>query len=124
MIDSIRSYGTIFFILILVEGVSQLSPGKLSEPHAHLEGLSNCTQCHSLGDRVPDDKCLSCHQEINDLILSGRGYHVSSDMNGKDCVDCHNDHHGRKFEMIRFEESTFDHLLAGFELQGAHVVIA
>jgi hypothetical protein len=44
-------------------------------------------------------------------------------MNGKNCVDCHNDHHGRKFQMIRFEESTFDHLLSGYALEGAHEVI-
>ncbi|MDD2995319.1 MAG: hypothetical protein PHP99_03775, partial [Paludibacter sp.] len=48
---------------------SQISPGDLSEAHAHLEGLSNCTQCHTVGEKVTREKCLDCHKEIKSNIL-------------------------------------------------------
>ena len=102
---------------------AQISPGKLSESHAHLEGISNCTACHDLGNKVPDSKCLNCHTEIQMLMNSNKGYHASQDVKDKDCVKCHNDHHGRKFEMVRFDEEKFDHLLAGYELRGKHEMI-
>ena len=98
----------------------QLSPGDLSESHAHLEGMSNCTKCHVLRKSVSNDKCLDCHSEIASRIKAGKGYHVSSEVKGKECASCHNDHHGRKFQMIRFDKEQFDHGLAGYELQGAH----
>jgi len=99
---------------------AQLSPGDLSEAHAHLEGLSNCTQCHILGEKVSNDKCLACHTELKSRIDQQKGYHSSSDVKGKECIVCHSDHHGRKFEMIRFDENTFDHNLTGYELLGSH----
>ena len=101
----------------------QISPGPLSAAHAGLEGISNCTQCHDLGNKVPDQKCLECHKEINELVKAKKGYHASKDVTSKNCVTCHNDHHGRKFDLIRFEENDFDHLLAGYELKGKHKVI-
>lgn len=110
-------------VLALISGFNatgQISPGDLSEVHAHLEGMSNCTQCHILGDKVSDDKCLACHTEIKDRITKQKGYHSSSDTRGKSCVVCHNDHHGRNFEIIRFEKEKFDHSLAGYDLVGAH----
>lgn len=99
---------------------AQLSPGELAQPHAHLEGLSNCTRCHDLGDKVSSQKCLDCHKEIKALVNQKRGYHASSDVRRKDCTACHSDHHGRKFEMIRFDEKNFNHKLTGYELTGAH----
>jgi len=99
---------------------SQISPGDLAQVHAHLEGMTNCTKCHILGEKVSDEKCLDCHKEVKARIDQKRGYHVSSDVQGKSCVKCHNDHHGREFEIVRFDKNTFNHSLAGFELQGAH----
>jgi hypothetical protein len=113
----------ILFILILtVSGRvhSQISPGDLSEVHAQLEGMSNCTQCHILGDKVSNEKCLACHTEIKDRVDKQKGYHSSSDVSGKNCVDCHNDHHGRNFQIIRFNKENFNHNLTGYELSGAH----
>lgn len=101
-------------------GFSQISPGDLVEAHAHLEGISNCTECHVLGDKVTNEKCLDCHKEIKSRIDNNKGYHVSSDVKGKECASCHNDHHGRNFEIIRFDTVTFDHDLAGYELLGKH----
>ena len=111
----------VFMTLLYCDG--QISPGKLSEAHSQLEGLGNCTQCHDLGNKVPDRKCLDCHTVIDDLIKSNRGFHVSSEVTSKTCTECHNDHHGIKFNMIRFDEDSFDHDLAGYPLEGNHAII-
>jgi hypothetical protein len=112
-------------LLILVLLVSaQISPGKLAEPHAFLEGLSNCTKCHVLGEKVTDEKCLDCHQEIATLISVQRGYHASAEAGAEDCINCHSDHHGRNFKMIRFDADEFDHALAGYDLHGAHAELS
>jgi len=108
-----------FFVLISFS-FAQLSPGKLSESHSHLEGLSNCTKCHVLGDKVANEKCLDCHKELKSQIDKHKGYHSSQDIAGIDCVKCHNDHHGRKFDMIRFDKEKFNHDLTGYDLVGAH----
>ncbi len=99
---------------------AQLSPGDLTNAHADLEGISNCTQCHTLGEKVSNDKCLDCHKEIKSLINRGQGYHVSREVRGKDCATCHSEHHGRKFDMLRFDEDNFNHNLTGYRLTGAH----
>lgn len=99
---------------------AQLSPGDLSNAHAHLEGMSNCTKCHTLGEKISNDKCLDCHSEIKERIDLQKGYHASTKITGKECTSCHSDHHGRKFEMIRFDKENFDHNLTGYDLIGAH----
>ncbi|MEJ2594037.1 MAG: cytochrome C, partial [bacterium] len=104
--------------------IAQLSPGDLAEVHAHLEGLSNCTKCHVLNQKVSNEKCLDCHKMLNNRISQGKGYHASSEISGRDCISCHSDHHGRKFEMIRFDTASFDHRLTGYLLEGAHMNVA
>ncbi|MBE0646594.1 MAG: cytochrome C [Bacteroidales bacterium] len=100
--------------------LAQISPGDLAEVHAHLEGISNCTQCHTLGAKVTNEKCLACHTELKTRIEARKGYHSSLKMRGRDCVSCHSDHHGRKFEIVRFKTEDFDHNLTGYEIIGAH----
>ena len=118
------TYG-LFFLMILssLSLYGQISPGKLTNAHAHLEGLANCTQCHDLGNQVPNQKCLDCHNEIDRLISANRGFHSSADVAKMECIDCHSEHHGRKFEMVRFDEESFDHVLTGYTLEGQHAVI-
>jgi hypothetical protein len=99
---------------------AQLSPGDLTAAHAKLEGMSNCTQCHDLGNKVTNAKCLECHKDISLLLAQKKGYHASREVKAKDCFTCHSEHHGRKFEMVRFDEKTFDHGLTGYALKGAH----
>ncbi len=82
--------------------------------------MSNCTKCHELGDKVQNSKCLDCHTEIKSLISSGLGYHSSSDVKGKNCSGCHNEHHGRTFRIVNFNPDKFDHKKAGFNLTGKH----
>ncbi|NVO19723.1 MAG: cytochrome c family protein [Bacteroidetes bacterium] len=114
---------SIVFALLLCCGKhsqAQISPGDLAEVHAQLEGISNCTKCHTLGSKVSNEKCLQCHTEVSARIKSQKGYHSSVPVSGKACVSCHNDHHGKKFQIIRFNPESFDHLFAGYKLQGAH----
>jgi hypothetical protein len=110
----------ILLFSIGIETAGQISPGDLSSPHSHLEGMSNCTQCHVLGNKVSNDKCLTCHTEVQSRIASKRGYHSSSDVNGKECISCHSDHNGKNFQLIRLNKTGFDHSLTGFTLSVPH----
>ena len=101
----------------------QISPGKLAESHSHLEGIRNCTQCHILGKKVSNQKCLDCHGTIQSLINSNKGYHASDEVKKQDCFECHSDHHGRKFDMVRFDQDAFEHILTGYALEGAHASV-
>ncbi len=110
----------LFCLAFLPNLQAQLSPGKLSSAHADLEGMFKCTQCHSLGNKIDNNKCLDCHKEIQALNNQKRGYHYSKEVRGKDCATCHSEHHGRKFDMMRFDQDNFNHDLTSYELTGAH----
>lgn len=102
---------------------AQLSPGDLAEPHASLEGITNCTRCHELGEGPSADKCLACHTLIQQRLDNERGYHhrvVNED--GLACFDCHSDHAGRDFDLVHWPDGreNFDHARTGFILKGKH----
>lgn len=108
------------YILVNFSATAQISPGDLCKAHAELEGINNCTQCHSIGNKVPREKCLNCHKEIKANIIAKKGYHASVEVNGKECISCHTDHHGKEFQIIRFNKKLFNHALTGFTLKGQH----
>ncbi len=110
-------------LLLSLQLEAQISPGDLTQSHADLEGIRNCTKCHTLGDKVSNQKCLECHKEIAVRIDELKGYHASKEVIGKDCATCHSEHHGRKFDMVRFDEDNFNHNLTGYKLTGEHKVI-
>ena len=114
----IRTIGILIFII--VRAVAQISPGDLSKAHANFEGVSNCTKCHTVGNKVTREKCLSCHKDIQLNIASKKGYHASIEVTGKQCTACHNEHHGRTFQLLRFDKKSFVHSKTGYELQGVH----
>lgn len=116
-------YIIIFSLSFQTQVLAQLSPGKLTTAHAELEGLRNCTECHTLGNKIDDNKCLACHEEIEGRIEKREGFHASTEVKGKECATCHSEHHGRNFDMVRFDQDNFDHDLTGYELTGAHVKI-
>lgn len=121
----IKQNSILLALLLLIalssnKGFAQLSPGDLAKAHEHLEGLSNCTNCHVLGNKITNDKCLKCHKPLKNQIDKNKGYHASKDIKGKDCISCHSDHHGKKFEMIRFNKNDFNHLLTGYKLENSH----
>jgi len=123
----IHPYFLITFFLIVSLNFNfifaQISPGDLTTAHEKYEGLSNCTKCHILGEKVHNSKCLDCHTEIKTLISSGGGYHSSSEVKGKNCSSCHSEHHGRNFEIVNFIPKKFDHSKTGFLLTGKHIDI-
>lgn len=114
---TLAAFGLLFFSL---SARAQFSPGKLSEAHAHLEGMNNCTQCHSLGKAIAQSKCLDCHTEIQTLRNDERGYHNSPEVRAKSCTACHSEHHGRAFNAVLFDTVAFDHQQTGYVLEGAH----
>jgi len=112
-------------IIVLVLSASacilaQISPGELTSAHKDLEGLSNCTKCHELGEKVLKSKCLDCHSEIKSLVSLNMGYHSSSEVKNQECTKCHPEHFGRNFRIINFDPDGFDHNNAGYELTGSH----
>ena len=110
----------VIFSFVIFKAKAQISPGELSKAHAELEGILNCTQCHVLGGKASNNKCLACHDEIESLTTQNRGYHASTEVNNQQCTSCHSDHHGRNFDMARLEEDNFRHRLTGYELTGQH----
>ena len=115
----------LFFALIIIFSsvpiTAQISPGDLTKAHAKLEGISNCTKCHVLGEQVSSLKCLDCHKEIKSTINLKTGYHSSSEVKVKDCWSCHSEHNGRNFRIVNFNPNQFSHDKTSFKLTGAHL---
>ena len=95
---------------------SLVSPGPLADAHSELTGLRQCTSCHTAGKRVPDDKCLACHEELATRVREGSGYHRDKD----ECVLCHSDHQGEAFNLVNWDLNLFDHDETGYPLVGLH----
>ena len=112
-------------LLLLCGAVSfasaQISPGELTRAHQDLEGIENCTQCHTIGKALSNDNCLNCHKEIAVRIGTKKGYHAT--IGSKQCVECHKEHHGKNFEIIHFDKEKFNHAEVGYILEGKHAAI-
>lgn len=119
----IRIYASILFlgILLACNLRAQISPGELSSAHANLEGISNCTQCHTVGKSLSNANCLKCHTEISSRIQQHIGFH--STIGTKECAECHQEHLGRNFSIVKLDTATFDHSKVGFRLEGKHKTI-
>ncbi len=118
-----RALLAMFAVIGLVAGSApaQLSPGKLSRAHAELDSSRACLQCHSTGQGVTAELCLSCHGLLGERIAAGAGLHARQGY--ERCETCHIEHHGRDFELIWWGEagmSAFDHGETGYPLEGAH----
>ncbi len=103
-------------------GAQLLSPGKLTQSHASLDGDEGCSNCHSSGKQVDDKKCLKCHDDLAARIAQSAGLH-GRNYKGQDCSRCHVDHLGRKAQLIRWpggDKARLDHALTGWPLDGAH----
>ena len=95
-----------------------VSPGPLAAPHAHLSGITQCTQCHAMAKGVTADKCLACHDSVVEQIETNSGFHRNR---GDECAGCHPDHLGADFSLIILDEEHFAHgQETGFFLEGAH----
>jgi Cytochrome c7 and related cytochrome c len=117
-------YAAAVILLLLVFSVgahAQISPGPLSSAHANLEGITNCTSCHTFGRQISNVKCLLCHKEIDTRIKANEGYHAT--VSSQECAKCHQEHLGRTYEIVNFDTSTFNHSVVGFVLDGKHETI-
>lgn len=94
-----------------------VNPGPLSNPHKSLDGIKNCTKCHSASQGLPNEKCLDCHTEIKERIEARKGYHAR--VTG-DCYTCHSEHKGRNYDVTGLSRLPFDHADTGWPLTGAH----
>lgn len=111
----------IFLLLFLLPGIvrGQLaSPGKLSRAHSKLEGVNKCTECHNFGEKTFRNNCLTCHSEIKSRVDAKHGYHYYT--RKLECSKCHKEHHGRDFDLVRWNPESFDHRQTGFLLEGKH----
>lgn len=114
------------WLLAVSSGMAQLSPGDLASAHEKLEGISNCTKCHELGEGPSADKCLACHTLIKERLAEKKGYHhVAVTVNKKACFDCHSDHAGRDFELVHWPDgqNDLDHASIGYPLVGKHAKV-
>ncbi len=96
-----------------------VSPGKLSAAHTELNGLRNCTSCHELGKRgISTEKCLDCHRPLGRRLAEKSGFHA--EVGDQSCSDCHVEHFGEEFQLVRFDTSGFDHESMGYRLEEGH----
>ncbi|MCX5741825.1 MAG: hypothetical protein NT062_04910 [Proteobacteria bacterium] len=102
------------------------SPGELAASHAALDTKDQCSTCHEPDNSISANKCLACHDhgDLKQRIASGQGFHVSVKVKGVECKLCHQEHRGRRFDLMGWRaiggEAAFDHKLAGWELVGKH----
>lgn len=107
--------------MFISTSLAQISPGELTSAHARWDGVQHCTACHTLGKSLSNEKCLDCHKEIGRRINFKKGYHAT--IGNKLCEECHREHHGRQFQIVRFDTVAFDHASVGFRLEGKHTHI-
>lgn len=113
LVAALPSLGVAFTLKTLI------MPGQVVEAHAAIE--ETCESCHE------DDKgetqqelCLGCHVEVRGDVLSGVGFHGRSPDAKADCYICHDEHEGRKADIVGLRADTFPHVHTDFALQGAH----
>ncbi|HKK46585.1 MAG TPA: hypothetical protein VJ964_13755 [Balneolaceae bacterium] len=116
-----------FFLLLSIPAFTEpvyaqlISPGKLSEVHKNLEGVTNCTSCHALGNKgISNERCLNCHTPLKAEIEKMLGYHANASVINQNCANCHKEHFGRTFEILKWDTSKFDHDETGYTLIGKH----
>jgi hypothetical protein len=51
-------------------------------------------------------------------VREGKGFHAT--LRSQACVQCHKEHHGREFTLVRWNARSLDHRLTGFDLAGKH----
>ena len=119
---AVGALAALVVLLAAAEAVpaQMVSPGKLSTAHAGLEGVRGCTQCHQLKQRGSSPKlCLSCHEALAGRLAQRKGYHAT--VAERSCGECHKEHLGRDFDVLRLDSARFAHDDTGYELRGKHL---
>lgn len=99
-------------------------PGDVIDGHADIE--TECKSCHVKFKRSKQrDLCMDCHEEVAADITSDSGFHgLSGNAKLKECSYCHTEHEGRNADIVGLDESTFEHELTDFPLEGKHAEVA
>jgi hypothetical protein len=120
--NRLRIHIILAFCLLSIHSLlfAQLSPGDLHKSHQDLEGIENCTKCHSQGKQLAPEKCLACHTLLKTQIDQNKGLHARPDY--AKCDACHIEHQGRDFDLVYWKDGqdNFNHDLTGYKLEGAH----
>ncbi|MEW6599590.1 MAG: hypothetical protein AB1499_01330 [Nitrospirota bacterium] len=96
-----------------------VAPGKLTESHKSLSGITKCVACHTLGKGIPDSACKSCHEKLVKRMKENKGFH--SKVAGH-CIECHTEHKGEDFNIMPINSAKFDHSQTGFTLEDKHII--
>ncbi len=99
-------------------------PGEVIEGHAELE--TECSKCHSRFKKSSQKKlCLDCHEDTAHDLKSKQGFHGRNKLvNKSDCKTCHTEHKGRDADIVQLNQTTFNHKLTDFKLEGAHTDVS
>ncbi|MEW5740025.1 MAG: cytochrome c3 family protein [Myxococcota bacterium] len=118
-----RLVGVVLVLCTSAARADLFSPGDLAKPHAHLEGLSQCTKCHPSGGQLSQASCLSCHDEVQARVAKGAGLHGKLQGEKRNCEACHHDHQGRDASLVDWGgggKAGFEHKRTGWALKGGH----
>ena len=103
-----------------------VSPGPLAKSHAELDQDGRCDKCHEQGSGVQPQRCIACHEHAAGPPAAKDTWHFREQVkgSGKTCADCHSDHKGRSYPLIRWTPpADFDHKKTSFTLDGAHAAL-
>ena len=112
-------------LFALLHGMVLFSPGPLAAAGpeggplqgygSHAEMERDCMLCHRPWGGVDPQRCLACHQAVEDQIVSQAGLHGLL-RDAEDCTRCHSEHQGRQAKMDGAARSAFPHDQTGFSL--------
>jgi hypothetical protein len=94
-------------------------PAPLAPLHGADPATADCNACHDVTARVPDAKCMACHEGIVTNAPPGaaaRASSVHASFEGR-CRDCHADH---RDHLVDLDREGFNHARARFPLEGEH----
>lgn len=118
---------TIVYSTISVSGAqtieSLVMPGPVVESHADIE--TDCSSCHVRFARGQQRVlCIECHEDVGLDIEQAQGFHGRfDDAKNNKCASCHADHKGRDAQIVKLDETAFDHDFTDYELTGSHVEV-
>lgn len=108
------------FSAVALDFETLFMPGDVISGHAEFE--TECSNCHYRFKKGSQDKlCLDCHKETAQDFNTKKGFHGrSKTVQRSDCKTCHTEHAGRDADIIQLNQTSFNHTITDFKLEGAH----
>lgn len=94
-----------------------INPRALSIKHRFAAAGDACNRCHTFTGGIPDNRCSSCHQVVEDRRTQRVGFHGT--MQGH-CTECHKEHPAPNRTLMPVLPATFHHDQTTFPLHGQH----